>query len=93
MKLNQSSCNNNEAHKILTNKNWNHNLRVRKENDESNAELEMIEHLRAIVGHVEETRADQQATHQVVDELDAETWTKRMEIISIETITSTLTLS
>lgn len=69
--------------KILTNKNWNHNLRIRKEDDESNAELEVVEHLRAIVSHVEEARADQHAAHDVVNELDAETWKLSMENVVI----------
>lgn len=48
-------------------------MRVRKENDQADAHLQMVEHLSAVVGHVEETKTDQYAAHNVVDQLNVET--------------------
>lgn len=47
---------------------------VREEYNQSNTQFEMVEHLSTVVGHVEETNADQYAAHHVMYELDAKTW-------------------
>lgn len=55
---------------ILTDQDWDHDLRVGEEYDEANAHLQVIEHLRAIVGHVEEAQPYEHTAHRVVHCLD-----------------------
>lgn len=54
---------------ILTYKHWNHDLRVCEEYDETDAHLQVVEHLCAVVGHVQEAEADEDAAQYMMEKL------------------------
>lgn len=64
---------------LLTYKYWNHDLRICEEYDETYAQLEMVEHLSAVIGHIEKADAYQHSAHEVMDQLNPETWNEIIE--------------